>query len=280
MCALASRLAIEAGQIAVSRWGNREVSHKKDHSVVTDVDHEAQNHILSAISRSYPDHAVVAEETVAVPEVHAGFKDARYVWVIDPVDGTRNYVAGFPVFATAIGVLDRGVPVVGVVREHGRGDLYCARAGCGATCNGEPIHVDEQSGHSDVLLGFASGKDPFTVAVIQHWTAKRGYVLRNMGSTAAHIAMVASGALAGAFGRRVKLWDVAAGALLALEAGGRITDPFGEALIPFALEDPRANVPYLAGAPKVHEQLRESIRRALGAGGEQMLSDAGGKGEG
>jgi hypothetical protein len=121
------------------------VSHKKDHSVVTDVDDAAQSHVLSAISASYPDHAVVAEETVAVPEVHAGLKDARYVWVIDPVDGTRNYAAGFPVFATAIGVLDRGV-LQGVVREHARGDLYALEPAAGRRATANPFtYMNTQS---------------------------------------------------------------------------------------------------------------------------------------
>jgi myo-inositol-1(or 4)-monophosphatase len=263
MCGLAVQLATEAGEIAMARLESRTVAHKADESVVTDADHQIQAHILSAIGRRYPDHAVCAEETVALPGAHACVTDARYVWVIDPLDGTRNYVAGFPVFATAIGVLDKGSPVVGVVREHGRGDLYSAKVGGGAVRNGEPIRIRDQIEGADLLLGFASSKDVLTVNVIRHWAAMPRYVLRNTGSTAAQLALVAVGALAGAFARRVKLWDVAPASLLVLEAGGKITDPSGKPLVPFAVGgDPAANVPYVAGAPAIHDQLLASIRAA------------------
>lgn len=266
MCRLATSLAVEAGEIAISRWSDRAISHKQDKSVVTDVDQEIQDRILSAIAAEYPHHAVLAEETVARPGAHASVKEARYVWVIDPLDGTRNYVAGFPLFSTGIGVLDRGTPVVGVVREHGRGDLYVARAGQGATRNGQPIHTSDHAEHSDVLLGFASGKDRLTVAVVQRWAATPGDVLRNTGSTAAQIALVACGALAGAFGQRVKLWDVVPPSLLVLEAGGKLTHPLGEPLIPFDLSgDTSANVPYLAADPHIHGQLVKSIQSAANA---------------
>ena len=266
MCSLASRLAVEAGAIALDRCTTRVVSRKQDHSVVTDVDHAVQSHLLSAIASAFPDHGIWAEEKLLRSGVHADPADATYVWAVDPIDGTRNYVAGFPVFATSIGVLDHGLPVVGVIREHRTGDPYAARTGGGATCNGRPIRVRETAEHGDLLLGIASGKDALTVSVVQHWAAQPGYVLRNTGSTAVNMALVAAGCLAGAFGKRVKLWDIAAGSVLVREAGGTVTDPFGESLVPFSLEaDHCANVPYLASAPGIHSRLVESIRCATRA---------------
>lgn len=263
MLALARRLTIHAGDIARSHLGQVRGRRKADASVVTDTDHAIQAHILDAIGRGYPDHAVCAEETIPTPEAHADSGTARYCWVVDPLDGTRNFVSGFPFFATSIAVLDHGRPVVGVVSEHNLKLVYSAVEGGGATLNDRPIRGNDPPKGSDVLLGVPSSKDPLTIGTVCAWVATKGFVLRNVGSTAVHLAMVAAGTLAGAFGKQCKIWDLAAGLLLVTEAGGRITDPDGGDLLPLSLDaDPHQDLPFLAAAPNLHRRLLKTLQDA------------------
>ncbi len=264
MLELAIRLATEAGEIALSRFGSAAVKRKADNSVVTEADHEMQAHMLGVLGWTYPQHAVCAEETVRVPSAHADRVDARYCWVIDPLDGTRNYVSGFPCFATSVAVLDGGRPVVGVVMEHNLHHVYTATRGGGATLNGEPITAKEVPVGSDLLIGIPSSKDRLTVQVLCHWIGQRDMISRNVGSTALHLAMVASGALGAAFCKQCKIWDIAAGALIVNEAGGRCTNVDGSDRLPFDLSaDPDGDLPLLAAAPHTHERLLASIEDAV-----------------
>jgi myo-inositol-1(or 4)-monophosphatase len=188
---------------------------------------------------------------------------ARYCWVIDPIDGTRNFVNGVPCFSTSIAVLDRGQPVVGVVVEHNRRDVFEATLSGGARLNGDPIHCADPPPNRDTLIGLTSDKTSLTRKVLEAWSATQGIVLRNLGSTAVHLALVASGALAADFCCLCKIWDIAAGALLITEAGGRITTPYGDPRIPFDLSlEPTAKLPILAAAPATHERLLRTIRNA------------------
>jgi len=258
---LAISLARQAGDIARAVEGRIEVLRKPDDSLVTETDHTIQEHILAAVAEAYPDHAVIAEEPARTSDAHRKLDPSRYTWVIDPLDGTRNFVAGVPCFATAIAVLDHGRPMVGVVAEHRVGHLYAARLGMGTTMNGRPVRCDEPDPAADWLLAIPSSKDALAVAVIRRWAAEDGFVTRNLGSMAFHLALTASGALTAAFGTRLKIWDLAAGWLLVTEAGGRITDPFGNPLVPFDLSaDPNRDIPILAAAPNAHARLLETIR--------------------
>ncbi len=260
LLALAQRLALDACDMTRSHHGPVATRRKADTSVVTEMDTAIQDHILSTIAQTYPDHAVRAEETVEKPTAHADPATARYCWVIDPLDGTRNYASGFPFFGTAIAVLDNGRPVVGVFHEHNTKAMYSATSGGGAMLNDRAAHPCEVAAGDDLLLGIPSSKDSLTLGVIRRWTSTRGFICRNVGSTAAHLGMVASGALSGAFAKQCKLWDIAAGWLLIKESGGIITDPRGGELVPFSLTgDPNADVPYLAACPDIHRRLLDTI---------------------
>jgi len=261
MLQLATRLAAEAGEIALSHFGSAAVERKADNSVVTEADHEMQAHVLDTLARTYPDHAVWAEETVRDPEAHADRTSARFCWVVDPLDGTRNYVSGFPCFATSIGVLDRGWPIVGVVMEHNQHHVYTGTRGGGAMFNGQPITAHEVPAGTDVLIGVPSSKDRLTVQVVRHWAGERGMISRNLGSTALHLAMVGSSALGATFCKQCKIWDVAAGILIVNEAGGRCTQVDGSDRLPFDLTaDSDEDLPLLAAAPQTHGRLLASIR--------------------
>jgi myo-inositol-1(or 4)-monophosphatase len=271
MLNLATALAVEAASISLSTFGKVVARRKPDDSVVTDTDNAIQARIVQRISETYPDHAILAEECGwHGPRLRGhGFApceapaNAEYVWVVDPLDGTRNYASGLAYFATSIAVLEKGRPIVGVVYEHNLRHLYTATAGGGAFLNGRSIRVVEPPASHDHLIGVPSSKDDLTVRVLREWVATEGFILRNFGAATLHLGMVASGALEAAYVKQSKIWDVAAGALLVREAGGRITDPSGGELLPFTLEaDPNRDIPFLAGGPTMHARLLQSIREA------------------
>ena len=184
--------------------------------------------------------------------------------MIDPLDGTRNYVARLPCFSTSIAVLDEGVPVVGVVYEHNTLQMFTATRGGGASLNGSKIHVNELGAEDEHLVGVPSSKDGMAIRVAGAWHATHGFICRNLGSTAFELGLIACGAMSGMLGRRVKIWDIAAGALLISEAGGHFTDPFGKPLLPFRMDaDPQQSIPFLAATASMHRILVESIHAAM-----------------
>jgi len=257
----AREIAMKAADISSAQFGRVEASRKSDHSVVTETDLLIQNLLLESIAKQFPDHAVVSEEAIVTPSSLPPAERSRYCWVIDPLDGTRNYAVRFPFFATSIALLDRGLPVVGVVFEHNLRHMYHAIRGHGAFLNDRKVVVADPPEYSDVLIGFASTKDAPTVSVIQHWMGVPGFILRNLGATAVHMAMVAAGELAAAFCLQGKIWDIAAGALMIEEAGGRVTDLAGEAMTRFDLKmDSQENVPFLAASAPWHARLLSSIQ--------------------
>lgn len=266
MSILARKLAMDAADLAMACQHDTARSLKADNSVVTQADHDAQRLIVDAILREYPEHAIVAEETLEPQATATAPTSARFCWVIDPIDGTRNYVAGFPCFSTSIAVLDQGRPVVAVVVEHNLRHVYAGEIGCGTTLNDRTVRVHPFDQTTDTMVAGPSSKDKVTVAVQQSWAQTRGLVYRNTGSTAVHLGMVAAGILDGAFANRCKIWDIAAGALLVTEAGGRITDLMGQSIDVFDLSaDPNANTPCLAASPEAHDRLISTIREAAEA---------------
>ena len=258
---LAGEVARRAGEISLGRMESARPSRKHDRSLVTTTDHEIQAMIAGAINDAYPLHAICGEETEPAPRARVAPEDTKYCWVIDPLDGTRNYVAGLPCFATAIAVLDEGVPVVGVIYEHNSRQLFSAVRGQGATRNGKSIQVNRLGADSDHLLGVPSSKNELARRAAARWHATRGYICRNLGSTAFEMGLIAAGAMSGMLGCRVKIWDIAAGTLLVQEAGGVVTDPHGQPVTPFRMDaDPQQDVPVLAASASMHGVLLASLR--------------------
>ncbi len=265
MLRLAERLATAAAEVTRLQSGRIAASRKPDDTVVTTVDHAIQQRIVDAIRGEFPDHGIIAEESAALDEPLPDAAKARFVWVIDPLDGTRNFAAGLPCFATAIAVLDRGEPIVGVIYEHNLGLLYSASTGEGAECDGRPIRATADAEYHDHLVGIPSSKDDFAVGVLRAWAPKKGVIFRSLGSASVHLALVASGSMSAALGIQAKIWDVAAGAVLVREAGGRITAPDGRDLTPFDLTaDPNHNIPFLAGSAKAHPYFLDTVRGISG----------------
>lgn len=196
---------------------------------VTDVDKRSEAAIVEMIRTHFPDHRILAEEGAT------GGEDPRWRWVIDPLDGTVNYTHRLPLCCVSIAVEQDGEVVAGVVYHALAEELFVAERGHGATLNGRSIHVSATEELRRALLTSASGpweaggrRFDRTRALAPHTQG-----VRDLGSAALELCYVAAGRIDGMGGSTLNAWDVAAGVLMVREAGGQVTDPYGD---PFTVE--------------------------------------------
>ena len=224
---IAVRAARAAGNIIarnIDRADAYTVSEKAENDLVTDVDRMAEQRIIDTIRRSYPNHAFLAEESGA-----HGRGD--FEWIVDPIDGTANFVRGFPHVAVSIGVRHRGRMEHGVVFDPLRQELFTASRGSGARLNERRIRVTAKSSLRGAMLGagFAT-RDPDRIdtylATLKALMSGSAQVRRG-GAAALDLAYVAAGRLDGFWELGLAPWDIAAGVLLVQEAGGIVTEPDG-----------------------------------------------------
>ena len=192
---------------------------------VSEVDVAAESRILEIVRSRIPGAGVLAEESAAT--MTTARQQDGVVFVIDPLDGTTNFLHGYPEFAVSIGVLVEGVPAAGVVIDVPLGEEFTATAGGGAFCNGAPIHVSTTADPQRSLFGTGF---PFTRAAdVPDYLSQLGRVMsaaggvRRAGAAALDLAAVAAGRFEGFFETRLSPWDIAAGILLVREAGGVAT---------------------------------------------------------
>ncbi len=233
----AIRAAREAARIQLTHLGGElEVDTKSsDVDIVTQVDRLCETAIREIVLAAYPDHVVLGEEQGTGS---AGTADARYRWIVDPLDGTVNYAHGFPFFCVSIALEIDGRVEVGVVYDGLRDELFSAVAGRGALLNGRPLRVSDETVPKRALLGtgFAYVDD-----TIHRNVEVFGRVLpqvrsiRRPGSAALDLCSVAAGRLDGFWELGLNPWDVAAGILLIQEAGGTVTLADGS---PYRLGEP------------------------------------------
>ena len=226
MLDFAIAIAREAG--AVLREGlklQRQIQLKSPFELVTDIDHASERLLVGAISARFPEHVILAEES------GGSFDDERPTWLIDPLDGANNYAHGFPFFAVSLGLWADNKPVLGVVYDPMRDELFTAQAGAGAFCNGQRLQVSAVSTLAAALLstGFPydySSRADNNLAEFDRLQS-RCQGVRRAGSAALDLAYVASGRLEAHWEVGLKPWDTGAAALLVTEAGGRVTDMAG-----------------------------------------------------
>ncbi len=252
MLNVAVRAARRAGRIitrATHDLDSVQVSRKQRNDFVTEVDKASEEAIIDTLLSAYPEHAILAEESGHRPGSHgAPVGEAEYVWIVDPLDGTTNFIHGLPQYAVSIALLQRGVVTQAVVYDPNRDELYTASRGRGAFLNDRRIRVSKRTRLEDALIGTGF---PFSKidhldeylgifrAVVQKTTG-----VRRPGAAALDLAYVACGRYDAFFEFGLMPWDVAAGTLLILEAGGLISDFSGEPNHLF-------NEQVVAGAPKV-----------------------------
>ena len=216
---------------------------KDDKSFVTIADKEAETAIISEIKKHFPEHSILSEESGAETQ------NSPYQWIIDPLDGTANFVNGIPLFAVSIAVLKDGVPFVGVVFQPVGNSLYCAEHGKGTFLNGQKVCVSTE-GTEHAVITFSPGKKSKKElnALFGH---AEDFVKskRYLGCAALDLAYVARGGTEGVFFLGLNKWDYAAGVLLVAEAGGTLTDFSGKPWV-FGASDY-----FLASNGKVHDDL-------------------------
>ncbi|MBT3228883.1 MAG: inositol monophosphatase [Candidatus Marinimicrobia bacterium] len=226
----AGTIAKSAGEIILELNSHeRQISYKSARDMVTEVDQASENYIVSEINRLYPEHEILAEEGGASTP-----NQSPYKWIIDPLDGTTNFVHGFPVFAVSIGIQFENELFAAAVFDPNRHELFTAGRDRGAFLNGEPISVSKthELGKSLMATGFSYFNDDYFKLNMELWASIYGKTqgLRRAGAAAIDLAWLACGRLDGLWEFSLKPWDIAAGALLVKEAGGLVSGPLGEDL--------------------------------------------------
>jgi len=228
---VAIRAARKAGDIiarAYDERGDLNIEHKADHDFVTSIDRKAEAAIIREIRRHYPQDGIVAEESDAVNT------DADTCWYIDPLDGTTNFIHGYPHFAVSIGAWRDGKPMFGVIYDPLRNEIFEAENGKGAFLNRRRLRVARREKVSQAM--FASGLPPYRRNLMESFQKKMGACFpaadsyRRGGSAALDLAYVACGRLDAYWEEGLMPWDIAAGAILVQEAGGMVTDFAGASL--------------------------------------------------
>jgi len=228
------------------------VNTKAPKDFVTEVDHAAEAAIIETLLEAYPGHAILAEES---GRSH-GAKDSEYLWIIDPLDGTTNFIHGLPMYAVSIALSFRGQLQQGVVYDPARNDLFIASKGRGAFLNDRRLRVSKRNRMNDALIGtgfpYRRGDDFRRYMQMLELVMQACAGVRRPGSAALDLCHVAAGAYDGFFEPGLSPWDMAAGALMVTEAGGLIGNFTGESDFLFRGE-------VLAGNPKIYGQLVQML---------------------
>ena len=257
MLTTAVKAARRAGQV-ISRASldldQLKVSAKQQSDYVTEVDKLAESAIIELLREAYPDHAILAEESGSSGE-------SEYQWIIDPLDGTTNFIHGFPQYAVSIGLAHKGVLTHAVVFDTTRNELYYASKGSGAFLNDKRIRVSKRTRLDESLIGTGFPYRSFEhidayLAIFRELTQKTSG-LRRPGAASLDLAYVACGRLDGFWEFGLSPWDMAAGALLITEAGGLVGDLTGE---PNYLVSGN----FVGGNPKIFSQLLQVIAPHVG----------------
>ena len=253
MLNIAVRAARKAGSVInrAALAGGLNVRSKRAKDYVTQVDQAAEQAIIDIVKKAYPDHGFLAEES------GASASDAEYIWVIDPIDGTTNFIHGFPQYCTSIGIQQRGVLTHAVVYDPIANELFTASKGRGAFLNDRRIRVTPLAKLGEALIGTGF---PFKeVSRLDLYMRQLGTMMktcsgvRRAGAAALDLAYVACGRLDGFWELGLSPWDMAAGALLIQEAGGLVGDLKGDQTY---LE----SGDIVAATPKIFPTLLEALR--------------------
>jgi myo-inositol-1(or 4)-monophosphatase len=240
-------------QKEVQNFDFSRIEYKGMNDLVSYVDREAENRLVKELRLILPDSGFITEEN----EQHKAFTQKPFHWVIDPLDGTTNFMHGLPIYSTSIALMQGSEVVAGVVLEVNRAECFYAWKEGGAYCNGKPIKVAAQNDLLDSLLatGFPYRdfeQIPAYLEILRTFMQKT-HGLRRLGSAAVDLAYVAMGRFQGFFEYNLSPWDVAAGALIVKEAGGKVSTFSGGDEYVFGKE--------IVAAGAIHSQMLEVIQQ-------------------
>lgn len=251
---IAIKAARLAGEVIVANLGKiarDDISAKQAFDFVTHIDKETEQLIVKTIKERFPNHSFLAEESTK--EIN----EDRYLWIIDPLDGTTNYIHSYPVFSVSIALEYKKEIIIGVIFDPLRNELFTAEKGNGAFLNGQPVKVSETTELKDSLVttGFPFRKKDFIdsyLMLFKHIFHKVSDI-RRAGSAALDLAYVACGRCEGFFEIGLSPWDMAAGSLIIGEAGGIVTD-FGGG------RDYLLTGNIVATTPALHRELLKEVK--------------------
>jgi myo-inositol-1(or 4)-monophosphatase len=264
----AVELAREAGRGVREQYGRVERLTKTHATTsaeaVTDADRASQRLIVASLRKRFPRDGIIGEENETGDAITFDCPEPLgRVWVIDPIDGTNNFIAGLGNFAVCIGLFEQGHPILGVVYDVTRDEAYAAARGEGAWRGSHRLRAASTPMSDSSMLMLTSnlidhqGNCP---EFARRWIGQTNWKIRMLGSAALEAVQVAAGVAHGAITVNGKLWDVAAPAAVVLEAGGLLTDLEGRDLFPFNLKNyTGAKVPFLAAAPAAQSELLRQI---------------------
>jgi myo-inositol-1(or 4)-monophosphatase len=256
MVNVAVKAARRAARIIVQGSENLDaltIRHKSLNDLVSEVDRAAEQAIIDVLQAAYPEHAILAEES-------GSSGDSEYVWIIDPLDGTTNFLHGFQQYCVSIALMHRGVITHGVIFDPTRNDLYTATRGRGAFLNDKRLRVSRRLKLIDGLIGTG-----FPFRMFEHVDAYTGMLkdmmtktagVRRAGSAALDLANVAAGRLDAFWEIGLAPWDMAAGCLMITEAGGLVGDLEGN-------EGYLDSGNVVAGSPKIFAQMLQALQPHL-----------------
>jgi myo-inositol-1(or 4)-monophosphatase len=253
--ATAVEIVLRSGEIQMSRaQSGFHVNKKGTIDLVTEVDLECERMCRAVLADRFPDHDILAEELGGGP---AQGVSSRYRWVFDPLDGTTNYAHGLPVFCASLALEIDGRSEVGAIYDPTRKELFTGERGQGAFLNGTRLQVSDTSGLLDALLvtGFPYDVHQKLGPLIEMFSAflGRARAVRRLGSAALDLCYVAAGRFDGFWEQSLRPWDVAAGALIVKEAGGRVTGMDGTPFDPAAAH-------LVASNGQLHDAMLDVIR--------------------
>ncbi len=249
MIAIAKQAALDAGEILLQHFGNipeEMIRRKSQNDFLSFVDEESERVIIETIRSRYPQHSFLAEEGGSIES------ESPYRWIIDPLDGTKNYLSGIPVFAVSIALEYKGELVLGVIYDPVHNEMFIAERGKGAWLNDRRLQVSTKSGLQESLIatGFPFKAKQFLPQYLKAFEEifTRAIGIRRAGAAAIDLAWLAAGRFDGFWELGLQPWDVAAGAVLIREAGGEISDFWGGEGFLF-------NHYLMAGNKSVHKEL-------------------------
>ena len=221
---IAIRAARKAGSLVMRYYHRIDTLHIRQKTVydyVSEVDHLAEQSIINTLRQAYPSHAILAEESGSQGQ-------DSYEWIIDPLDGTNNYLHGLPHFAISIALRHQGKLQLGVIYDPLHNDLFVSNRGSGALLNDRRLRMTHTQRLAGALIGSAIGRRSAEAnnleQTLQTGLMNQGVSLRRSGSSVLDLAYVAAGYLDGTWQQGLQTWDMAAGILMVQEAGGMVTD--------------------------------------------------------
>ena len=245
---LIKKTAFEAGKVLMEKFeSGLTIEFKGQYDLVTEADRQSEALIVKLIREQFPDHDVLAEESDYEK------KRSEYRWIIDPLDGTTNYAHGFPWFSVSIALEIRGELVLGAVYNPYVGELYFAEKGKGAFLNDRPLEVSDivSLEHALLATGFAYDHKHSKANNYDHFLQfqRLAQACRRPGVASLDLASVAAGRFDGFWEMKLKPWDLAAGVLLVVESGGKVTDFDGN---PMSLD----SLECLASNARIHDDMQ------------------------